>query len=222
MKLVFAPVSFLLMLATVASAQQPMFPPTVSPFADQTTWLLTRPFRYQILDTNLVIEMPAGFVTDFASIPRPLWTLASPHEFYSRASIIHDFLYWDQRWTREQADRIMLIAMQESVVGFAERHAIYVGVRAGDNPPGMTTLPPKPRECCGPSRFSSSTRSAPRHVAGLQGSPDEAGHPGTAPHRWAHHQPTALLATKPQRSCGETDRPACGRELESSTGGLRS
>jgi hypothetical protein len=131
MKLVLALVSFLLVLPTVAGAQQPMFPPTVSPFADQTTWLLTRPFRYQIFDTNLVIEVPAGFVTDFASIPRPLWTLASPHGFYSRASIIHDFLYWDQRCTREQADRIMLIAMQESVVGVAERQAIYAGVRAG-------------------------------------------------------------------------------------------
>jgi len=119
------------MLPTVAAGQQPMFPPTVSPFADQTTWLLTRPFRYQILDTNLVIDVPAGFVTDFASIPRPLWTLASPHGFFSRASIIHDFLYWDQRCTREQADRIMLIAMQESAVGFAERQAIYAGVRAG-------------------------------------------------------------------------------------------
>jgi hypothetical protein len=131
MKLVLPLVSFLLILATVAGAQQPMFPPTVSPFADQTTWLLTRPFRYQILNTNLVIEVPAGFVTDFASIPRSLWTLASPHGFYSRASIIHDFLYWDQRCTREQADSIMLIAMRESAVGVAERQAIYAGVRAG-------------------------------------------------------------------------------------------
>ena len=131
MRLVITLISFLLMLPTVAGGQQPMFPPTVSPFADQTTWLLTRSFRYQILDTDLVIEVPAGFVTDFASIPRPLWTLASPHGFYSRASIIHDFLYWDQRCTREQADGIMLIAMQESAVGFAERQAIYAGVRAG-------------------------------------------------------------------------------------------
>ena len=120
-----------LVLPAIAKSQQPMFPPTVSPFADQTTWLLTRPFRYQILDTNLVIDVPAGFVTDFASIPRQLWTLVSPHGFYSRASIIHDFLYWDQRCTREQADRIMMIAMQESAVGFPERQAIYAGVRAG-------------------------------------------------------------------------------------------
>ena len=131
MRSVLAVVSVLPMVLTVAGAQQPMFPPTVSPFADQTTWLLVRPFRYQILDTSLVIDVPAGFVTDFASIPRPLWTLASPHGFYSRAAIIHDFLYWDQRCTREQADRIMLIAMQESAVGFAERQAIYAGVRAG-------------------------------------------------------------------------------------------
>ena len=184
-----------LMLPTVARGQQPMFPPTVSPFADQTTWLLTRPFRYQILDTDLVIDVPAGFVTDFASIPRPLWTLASPHGFYSRASIIHDFLYWDQRCTREQADRIMLIAMQESAVGVAERQAIYAGVRAGgqsswdDNATaraqGMLRTVPSPVHQPGP---------ATRHVAGLQGSPDEAGCPGTAPHRW----PTATLLRRRQ------------------------
>jgi hypothetical protein len=88
------------MSTTFARGQQPMFPPTLSPFADQTTWLLVRPFRYQILDTDFVIDVPAGFVTDFASIPRSLWTLASPHGFYSRASIIHDLLYWDRRCTR--------------------------------------------------------------------------------------------------------------------------
>ena len=131
MKTKHALVTLLLALSAVAAGQQPMFPPTVSPFADQTTWLLTRPFRYQILDTNFAIDVPAGFVTDFASIPRSLWAIASPHGFYSRASIIHDFLYWDQRCTREQADRIMLVAMQESAVGFAERQAIYAGVRAG-------------------------------------------------------------------------------------------
>lgn len=32
---------------------------------------------------------------------------------------------------REQADRVMLIAIRESAVGIAERQAIYAGVRAG-------------------------------------------------------------------------------------------
>jgi hypothetical protein len=131
MRFVRTLISVSLTLPVVVGAQQPMFPPAVSPFADQTKWLLIRPFQYQILDTKFVIDVPAGFVTDFASIPRQLWALASPHGFYSRASIIHDFLYWDQRCTREQADRIMLIAMQESAVSFAERQAIYAGVRAG-------------------------------------------------------------------------------------------
>ena len=33
--------AILLMLSTATRAQAPMFPPTVSPFADQSTWLLT-------------------------------------------------------------------------------------------------------------------------------------------------------------------------------------
>jgi hypothetical protein len=70
-------------------------------------------------------------VTDFASIPRPLWSLLSPHGRYSKAAIVHDYLYWAQDCTREQANNILPIAMKESGVSSAQQMEIYAGVRAG-------------------------------------------------------------------------------------------
>lgn len=39
------------------------------------------------------VVVPAGFQTDFASIPRPFWLFLPPSGAYNLAGIIHDFLY---------------------------------------------------------------------------------------------------------------------------------
>ena len=105
--------------------------PVLSPFADQAHWVLLRPLEYRIGDTGLVMRIPQGFVTDFASIPRALWQLYPPHGRYSRAALIHDYLYWKQHCTREQADQIMLTAMEDSQVKPGACRIIYRGVRLG-------------------------------------------------------------------------------------------
>ncbi|WP_425511399.1 DUF1353 domain-containing protein [Pararobbsia alpina] len=85
---------------------------------------------YEVGSTGVKITVPAGFVTDYASIPRPLWSLYSPHDQYSRASVIHDYLYWSQLCTRQQADNLFMIAMKESEVPKATRETVYRGVTA--------------------------------------------------------------------------------------------
>jgi hypothetical protein len=40
-----------------------------------------------------VITIPAGFVTDFASIPRFLWSIYPPTGRYQEAAVVHDWLY---------------------------------------------------------------------------------------------------------------------------------
>jgi hypothetical protein len=42
----------------------------------------------------------------------------SPNGKYSKAAIVHDYLYWTQGCTREQADNLLDIAMKESNVSF--------------------------------------------------------------------------------------------------------
>jgi hypothetical protein len=95
--------SFLLVaIATVAIAGCQAPPsPTVRAFGDNKFWVTVEPMDYVIGSTNDRISVPKGFVTDFASIPQGLWSLGlSPHGQYSRAAVIHDYLYWSQGCTR--------------------------------------------------------------------------------------------------------------------------
>lgn len=107
--------------------------PTVRPFADGNEWVLVEPLRYSIRDSGLVITVPKGFVTDFASIPRMFWAVLIPTGRYGRAAIVHDYLYWEQSCTREQADRILLLGMTESGVDRVKRDTIFAAVRLAGN-----------------------------------------------------------------------------------------
>lgn len=120
--------------AAQSSAPPAAIPPSppVQPDARNFYWVLLEDMVYRIGTTNVDITVPAGFVTDFASIPQGLWSLGlSPHGLYSRAAVVHDYLYWSQGCTKEQADRLLLIAMKESDVGWFDEKVIYLGVSTG-------------------------------------------------------------------------------------------
>jgi hypothetical protein len=133
-------------LATLGGAQVAEFPPSsqldekneairsplMEPFADNRDWALVRDLVYRVGESVVTITVPQGFVTDFASIPQAFWSFGlSPNGTYSRAAIVHDYLYWTQLCTRLQADNILMIAMKESQVPKGKRDLIYAGVRAG-------------------------------------------------------------------------------------------
>jgi hypothetical protein len=89
--------------------------PTLKPFTDSKDFMLVRDMVYVLGQTDISITVPKGFVTDFASGPKVLWSFGlSPHGKFSKAAIIHDYLYWTQGCSRQQSDVIMLIAMKES------------------------------------------------------------------------------------------------------------
>jgi len=58
-------------------------------------WELCEPVSYRLVDTaeSEVVNVPPRFRTDFASVPRPFWTIISPWGRHGRAAIVHDFLY---------------------------------------------------------------------------------------------------------------------------------
>jgi hypothetical protein len=74
---------------------------------------------------------PTGFVTDLASIPRPLWSIWPSDGSYAYPAIIHDFLYWTQPCSRPEADNVLKFAMQDFKIGTVTIDAIYDGVRLG-------------------------------------------------------------------------------------------
>lgn len=57
-------------------------------------WEITESFEYHIgsYPSDKIISIDAGFQTDFASIPRPLWSIFPPTGKYIKAAVIHDYL----------------------------------------------------------------------------------------------------------------------------------
>ncbi len=118
-----------------APPPQPIPATMFKPFADNQQWMLGEDVVYTLGTTNVSIRVPAGFVTDFASIPQAFWSFGlSPNGRYSKAAVIHDYLYWFQPCSRAQADNILAIAMQESGVSKAKAFEIYQGVHLGGQP----------------------------------------------------------------------------------------
>jgi len=81
------------------------------------------------------LEAPEGFVTDFASIPRPLWRMDSPIEHdIVLPSVIHDWLYELRGSTgisRKQADDIFYRAMRDEGAPLWKAWSRYWAVRVG-------------------------------------------------------------------------------------------
>ena len=81
---------------------------------DNYQWELLTEFDYHegCYPSAAVITVPAGTVTDLASVPRVLWTIFPPHGRYAKAAIVHDYLYEQGIGTKDWADRIFLEAME--------------------------------------------------------------------------------------------------------------
>jgi hypothetical protein len=124
--------ALLVLVASLCAAQQPIAPPALQPFADNKQWMLLRDVQYHVGQSSQTIVVPTGFVTDFASIPTVFASFGlGANGLYSKAAIVHDYLYWTQGCTREQSDNLLMIAMKESLVGTVTRDLIYDGVRTG-------------------------------------------------------------------------------------------
>lgn len=72
-------------------------------------WVLTKDIDIE-LSTGTRIVIPAGFTTDFCTVPKLLWGLFPPYGDFLLASIIHDYLYIHRPYTsRALADKEMLL-----------------------------------------------------------------------------------------------------------------
>lgn len=77
-----------------------------------------------------IIIVPAGFVTDLASIPRLFWNILPPFGKYTEAAVVHDWVYRQHLFPRATCDAILLEAMQLCGVNWISRQLIYRNVRA--------------------------------------------------------------------------------------------
>lgn len=75
------------------------------------------------------ITVPAGFVTDFASVPQLFWNLIPPYGKYTCAAVVHDYLYVLGEGTKLAADQVFLEAMELLGVPWYKRRSMYRAVR---------------------------------------------------------------------------------------------
>jgi Protein of unknown function (DUF1353) len=114
-------------------------------YIDGRGWKILEPFTYRLGHENgsEFVTVGAGFVTDFASIPRLLklrWP--SPGGPWDKPAVIHDCLYQQRKVfngingtyrliERAEADAIFHEAMKVTGTRGDDRWCIYRGVRLG-------------------------------------------------------------------------------------------
>lgn len=106
--------------------------PLIVQYEDGRDWVIYQEFTY--CSERVCVHIPAGFATDFASIPRFLWRIISPTDReIGKPAVVHDYLYRTPTVaiTREQADRELMLAMECVGAPWWKRKLVYAGVRLG-------------------------------------------------------------------------------------------
>lgn len=93
-------------------------------------WRLTHPLTYR-QGTERHIGIPAGFRTDFASIPQWFLSFFPRDCATARAAVLHDYLYREEGWDRRVSDAIFRRALLDDGVGRWTAFFMWLGVRVG-------------------------------------------------------------------------------------------
>lgn len=92
-------------------------------------WRLADPLSYRSTVLGEVVTVPAGFLTDFASVPRlPIvfWLFGDTAE---EAAVVHDWLYYTAKVPRQVADQVFLEAALATGVPGWRAYMMYLGLR---------------------------------------------------------------------------------------------
>lgn len=98
----------------------------------RTTAIVTYGFAYEHPASGARMEVPTGYITDFASIPAMVRGLFPPFGRHAKAAVLHDWLYLvGEPGMKPFADRVFLDAMEELGVSWARRNIMYRAVQIG-------------------------------------------------------------------------------------------
>ena len=92
-------------------------------------WKLLRP--YSAVWRWGRIDVPTGFQTDLASIPRLARSIIPQIGNQNGPSVVHDWCYRHHWKTRALSDGLFLVGMRVAGVNWLRRNIIYAAVRAG-------------------------------------------------------------------------------------------
>ena len=94
--------------------------PLIVELVGKNRWKLTKSFEYHVgkYPSEEIIEVPKGFSTDFASVPRIFWWIISPIDKHAKAAVVHDYCYNIHYDTKDRCDDIFAEGMK--VLGVKE------------------------------------------------------------------------------------------------------
>ena len=97
---------------------------------DVPQWRLLTPLEFSSSVLGRTVSVPAGYVTDFASVPRApiLYFLAG--NTGNRAAVVHDYLCSTKEVNRITADNVFYEALIASGVDEWRAKAMYLGVQS--------------------------------------------------------------------------------------------
>jgi len=106
-------------------------PLIVTPMSDGRKWKLWKEFTFHLGSkySKDYIHVPAGFITDFASVPWFLWAWLPYWGRYGKAAVLHDHIYQTHSRTRKEADDIFYEAMLVGGTKHWKARVMYLGVR---------------------------------------------------------------------------------------------
>jgi hypothetical protein len=98
-------------------------------------WLLKEDLRYEGKFECFIV--PAGFRTNFASVPRIFTWLVPTSGEYTKAAVLHDWLWGLPGFPRRDADGIFRRTMRELGVSDLRRYVMWAAVRLGGGLRGL-------------------------------------------------------------------------------------
>jgi len=110
-----------------------------SNFCHHDYWRVTTGFRYYFGDPSeaTYVDIPEGYISDGASVPRIFWWVLPPQGDYGQAAVLHDFLCEHlirikngqrESITRVQADNALRNAMRDLGVPRWKRNIMFIAV----------------------------------------------------------------------------------------------
>lgn len=92
---------------------------------------VNEPLVYRSDVASMIIKVPAGFVTDLASVPRLPFVYLLLNGVADEPGVVHDYLYSVGMFPRALSDKVLYEACLVTGVPTWKASAIYAGVRVG-------------------------------------------------------------------------------------------
>jgi hypothetical protein len=98
---------------------------------DGEVWTVIQPLVYESDVAQRIFLVPAGFVTDLASVPRLPLAFLLTGDTAHEAAVVHDFIYSRAPVPRDMADKVFKEAALVSGVPAWCANLMYLGIRLG-------------------------------------------------------------------------------------------